>query len=103
AGDEDVENAFDGRAVVGPRSPSVGWRWQQRLDECPMPICEMNPAHASSLVHPGSVSEPPLASPAQAFNDQRSLGRIARPVDISRAQAFIEIKKAQVKGQFGIG
>ncbi len=45
------------RAVARPRSPHVGWRWQERSDEGPLPVRETNPAHASRLIHPASVSE----------------------------------------------
>src|SRR5262249_3675806 len=38
ARDEDVEDAFDGTTVVRPRSPSVGWRWQQGADKGPLPV-----------------------------------------------------------------
>src|SRR5262249_46686721 len=57
AGDEDVENTLDSAPVVGARPPSAGERWEERMDEGPLSVGEMNPAHASSLLHPASVSE----------------------------------------------
>jgi hypothetical protein len=60
AGEKDVENAFDGAAVVGAWSARPCWRRKEGPDERPLPVSEMNPAHAGRLVHLGSVLEPPL-------------------------------------------
>jgi hypothetical protein len=32
-GDEDMEDAFNGPAVVGPRSPRVGWERHEGTDD----------------------------------------------------------------------
>jgi hypothetical protein len=62
AGDEDVEDTVDGATVVGARSSGACGRWEERLDEGPLPVGEMNPAHAGMLSHLASVSEPPRCS-----------------------------------------
>src|SRR5438445_494340 len=47
---------------VVPWSPSVGWRRHKGTDEGVLLVREMNPAHASRLVHPTPVLEPPLCA-----------------------------------------
>src|SRR5262249_37941373 len=60
ARDEHIEDAFDGPAVVGARPPGPRRRWEQRLDEGPLPIGEMNSGHVAMLYHLASVSASPL-------------------------------------------
>ncbi len=59
--DEHVEDALDGPTIVSAGASSVSWGREQRLDEGPLPIEEMNPSHAAMLIHPTSVSQPPLS------------------------------------------
>jgi hypothetical protein len=43
-----------------PAAGQYGRRWQEWLDERPLVVRQMNPAHASRLVHSAGVLEPPL-------------------------------------------
>jgi hypothetical protein len=58
--DEDVEDGLDGLSVIRAwASGGCGW-WQEGTDEGPLPVSQTNPAHANRLLHPATVSEPPL-------------------------------------------
>jgi hypothetical protein len=68
AGDEDIEDALDGPLVVSAWSACVGGRWEEWLNEGPLPIGEMNLAHAGRLCHLSSVLESPLVKTALSSN-----------------------------------
>jgi hypothetical protein len=63
AGDKDIQDTFEGAPIIGARATSAGGRRQQRFDEHPLPVREMNPAHAGMLLYLASVLEPPLRYP----------------------------------------
>jgi hypothetical protein len=58
--DVDVQDAFECPTVVGAGTASTCWRRKEWPDERPLLLSQRNPAHASRLVHPASVWEPPL-------------------------------------------
>jgi hypothetical protein len=60
ARDKHIEDAFESLAVVSAGPPRASGRWQERLDEGPLILSEMNPAHAGMLCHLKDVLEPPL-------------------------------------------
>jgi hypothetical protein len=55
-----------GAVVVGAWTPNVSRRWEEGVDEVPLPISKVNPGHAARLIHPTSVSEPPVVPSAQS-------------------------------------
>jgi hypothetical protein len=80
ASDEDGEDVFYRPPVICSRAAGMRlWR-KKGLDERPLLVCQMNPAHASRLVHWATVLEPALISPfdheeASDEAERRSLAR----------------------------
>lgn len=68
--DEDVEDAFNGSAVVGTWTTCARWWWQERFDKGPLAIGQMNAAHMSRLIQRSSVSESPLSRSAEVMGWQ---------------------------------
>ena len=52
--------AFDGAPVTGTWPPSARWGREERLDESPLHLSQLNPAHTNRLAHPPAALEPPL-------------------------------------------
>jgi hypothetical protein len=61
AGDEHIEDAFDGPAIVCAGATGASQGWEKRLDEGPLTVREMNSSHAAMLIHRATVLKPPLA------------------------------------------
>src|SRR5258707_6234762 len=57
AGNENVEDALNRSAVVGAWPSSVRWWRQHPVNERPLAIRQLNPAHMSRLIHLASASE----------------------------------------------
>lgn len=66
SGHERLQNALNGAEVIRAWTTRRGKERQEWLDEGPLPVREMISGHAAMLIHPVSVSEPPLNRVANA-------------------------------------